>query len=99
MATDYQELIPNNVDLAGNKTLQRALEHWPPPFLNWWREMGPSDFLASDVYLRTATSVDAKGWASYGSTKMPAYRWRSLLAAPVRDRHSGFVDADGQPLW
>jgi hypothetical protein len=59
MAIDYQELIPNNVDLAGNKVLQRALEHWQPRFLDWFREMGPSDFHASDVYLRTATSVDA----------------------------------------
>ena len=61
MAIDYQERIPNNVDLAGNRTLQRALEHWQPRFLDWWREMGPSDFLAADVYLRTATSVDAQG--------------------------------------
>ena len=26
MAIDYQERIPNNVDLASNRTLQRALE-------------------------------------------------------------------------
>ena len=58
MDIDYQELIPNNVDLAGNKTLQRALEHWQPHFLDWWREMGPSDFNAAAVYLRTATSCD-----------------------------------------
>ena len=35
------ERIPNNVDLAGNKRLQRALEHWQPKYLEWWRDMGP----------------------------------------------------------
>src|SRR6266852_5115196 len=49
MAIDYQERIPNNVDLAENRTLQRALEHWQPRFLDWWRGMGPSDFLADAV--------------------------------------------------
>ena len=39
--------------------LQRALEHWQPAFLRWWDEMGPSDFKANDVYLRTAVGVDA----------------------------------------
>ena len=29
------ERIPNNVDLAGNKRLQRALEHWQPAYLDW----------------------------------------------------------------
>jgi benzoyl-CoA 2,3-epoxidase subunit B len=99
MAIDYQELIPNNVDLAGNKTLQRALEHWQPRFIDWWREMGPSDFLASDVYLRTATSVDAKGWASYGAVKMPDYRWGIFLADAVPDRTIGFGDELGKPAW
>jgi benzoyl-CoA 2,3-dioxygenase component B len=99
MAIDYQELIPNNVDLAGNKVLQRALEHWQPRFIDWWREMGPSDFLASDVYLRTATSVDAKGWASYGAVKMPEYRWGIFLADAVPDRTIGFGDEYGKPAW
>ena len=57
MPIDYQERIPNNVELAENKTLQRALEHWQPRFLDWWKQMGPSDFLAAEIYLRTATSV------------------------------------------
>lgn len=99
MAIDYQELIPNNVDLAGNKVLQRALEHWQPRFIDWWREMGPSDFLASNVYLRTATSVDAKGWASYGAVKMPEYRWGIFLADAVPDRTIGFGDEYGKPAW
>ncbi|MGA2087515.1 MAG: benzoyl-CoA 2,3-epoxidase subunit BoxB, partial [Stellaceae bacterium] len=90
MAIDYKERIPNNVGLADDPTLQRALEHWQPRFLDWWRELGPSTFQGADVYLRTATSVDAKGWATYGTTKMPEYRWGIFLAEPVADRRIGF---------
>ena len=60
MAIDYLERIPNNVNLADNRRLQRALEDWQPKFLDWWRDMGPEGFQARDVYLRTAVSVDAQ---------------------------------------
>jgi benzoyl-CoA 2,3-epoxidase subunit B len=99
MAIDYSEKIPNNVNLATDKTLQRALEHWQPHFLDWWREMGPHDFASSEVYLRTATGVDAAGWASYGAVKMPDYRWGIFLAEPIADRKIGFGDSYGQPVW
>jgi len=99
MAIDYKERIPNNVGLADDPTLQRALEHWQPRFLDWWRELGPSTFQGADVYLRTATSVDAKGWATYGTTKMPEYRWGIFLAEPVADRRIGFGEVMGQPAW
>jgi benzoyl-CoA 2,3-dioxygenase component B len=96
---DYSERIPNNVNLANDRALQRALEHWQPRFLDWWAEMGPSDFAAADVYLRTATGVDAQGWASYGTVKMPDYRWGIFLAEPVAERKIGFGDNFGQPAW
>jgi benzoyl-CoA 2,3-dioxygenase component B len=99
MSVDYQERIPNNVDLGNNRTLQRALEHWQPRFLDWWREMGPTDFLASDVYLRTAVSVDQKGWAQFGYVKTPDYRWGIFLAEPETDRRIGFGDEMGKPVW
>jgi benzoyl-CoA 2,3-dioxygenase component B len=99
MAIDYQERIPNNVDLASNRTLQRALEHWQPRFLDWWRELGPTDFQAADVYLRTAVSVDRKGWASFGYVKMPEYRWGVFLAEQDPERTIGFGDELGKPVW
>ena len=99
MTINYSEKIPNNVDLAHDRTLQRALEHWQPHFLQWWHEMGPSDFEKADVYLRTATSVDAKGWASYGAVKMPDYRWGIFLADQQPGRTIGFGDQMGQPVW
>ncbi|MBI3370631.1 MAG: benzoyl-CoA 2,3-epoxidase subunit BoxB [Betaproteobacteria bacterium] len=99
MTINYAEKIPNNVNLAGERTLQRALEHWQPHFLNWWQEMGPSDFQGCDVYLRTAVSVDAQGWANYGAVKMPEYRWGIFLADAVPERSIGFGDSIGRPVW
>jgi benzoyl-CoA 2,3-dioxygenase component B len=99
MSINYSEKIPNNVNLANDKTLQRALEHWQPRFLTWWHEMGPTDFEKADVYLRTAVSVDAEGWAQYGAVKMPDYRWGIFLADAVPNRAIGFGDAMGEPAW
>ena len=96
---NYQEKIPNNVDLSTDLSLQRALEHWQPKFKNWWTEMGPEGFQASDVYLRTATSVDADGWATYGKVKMPEYRWGIFLNDKVQDRKIHFGDNIGKPVW
>jgi benzoyl-CoA 2,3-dioxygenase component B len=99
MESNYQDRIPNNVDLGSNRTLQRALEHWQPEFLNWWHGLGPSDFNAAEVYLRTAISVDTKGWATFGYVKMPDYRWGIFLAEPEADRRIGFGDNIGQAAW
>src|SRR4051812_9648783 len=99
MAIDYLEKIPNNVDLASDRSLQRALEHWQPEFLEWWKGMGPTDFQSADVYLRTAISVDAKGWADYGYVKMPDYRWGIFLAERDENRTIGFGDEYGKPQW
>jgi benzoyl-CoA 2,3-dioxygenase component B len=99
MTINYSEKIPNNVNLANDRALQRALEHWQPRFLDWWREMGPNDFASADVYLRTATGVDAQGWASYGAVKMPDYRWGIFLAEPITERTIGFGDNFVQPVW
>ncbi|MDH3242714.1 MAG: hypothetical protein OEO83_18830 [Alphaproteobacteria bacterium] len=42
MATiNYDEKIPNNVNLSGDARLQRALENWQPKYLEWWKELGP----------------------------------------------------------
>src|SRR6516164_5141173 len=99
MTIDYYERIPNNIGLGDNRALQRALEHWQPHFLDWWKEMGPAAFAVADVYLRTAMTVDEQGWASYGMVKMPEYRWGIFLADPVPDRRIGFGDSIGEPVW
>jgi benzoyl-CoA 2,3-dioxygenase component B len=93
------EKIPNNVDLSSDRRLQRALEQWQPGFLAWWYEMGPDGFQTRDVYLRTAISVDAAGWAHFDYVKMPDYRWGIFLADPMPDRRIGFGDQLGDPVW
>ena len=99
MAIDYQERIPNNVNLADNRRLKRALESWQPKFIDWWREAGPVERQTNDVYLRTAISVDAKGWAQFGYVKMPEYRWGIFLNPAEEGRTIGFGDHMGEPAW
>src|SRR3981081_4303488 len=98
-AINYDDRIPNNVDLSNNKTLQRALEHWQPRFLDWWKDLGPAVFRNNDVYLRTATSVDQQGWATLGMVKMPEYRWGILLAEQKANSTRGLCDNIGAPAW
>lgn len=99
MNIDYAQKIPNNVDLASDRTLQRALEHWQPEFLNWWRQMGPDGSNDLEVYLRTAISVDRAGWAQFGYVKMPDYRWGIFLNPALPDRKVGFGAHKGESLW
>jgi len=96
---NYNDRIPNNVDLAGDKTLQRALEHWQPAFLNWWSEMGPEGTHKHDVYLRTAVSVDKAGWAQFAHVKMPDYRWGIFMNPALPDRKIGFGAHRGEAAW
>ncbi len=96
---DLTAKIPNNVELGQDKRLLRALEQWLPNYLDWWKEMGPEGYQEKDVWLRTAVSVDAEGWAHFDYVKMPEYRWGIFLADPGRDRRIGFGDAMGQPVW
>ena len=70
MSINYNEKIPNNVNLSGDRRLQRALERWQPKFLNWWDELGPEKSTDFDVYLRTAISVEKDGWADRKSTRL-----------------------------
>ena len=96
---DYSERIPNNVGLAGNRRLRRALESWQPNYIKWWQELGPDGSTGFDVYLRTAISVESDGWANFGYVKMPEYRWGIFLAKPGLDRKISFGDHRGEPVW
>jgi benzoyl-CoA 2,3-epoxidase subunit B len=98
-AVDIDARIPNNVDLAGDRRLQRALESWQPRFAAWWRELGPVAYQDADVYLRTAVSVGQDGWANFDHVKMPDYRWGIFLADPEPDRRISFGEHVGEPVW
>ncbi len=96
---DYTAKIPNNVGLAEDRRILRALEGWYPGYLDWWQNMGPEGFQEAMVYLRTAVSVDAQGWAKFDYVRMPEYRWGILLAAQEEDRKIPFGRHFGEPAW
>ena len=99
MAIDYSQKIPNNVQLADDRTLQRALEQWQPNFIQWWDDVGPDESAKLDVYLRTATSVDPQGWAHFDYVKMRDYRWGIFLNPAEADRKIHFGDHLGEAAW
>jgi benzoyl-CoA 2,3-epoxidase subunit B len=96
---DYSSTIPNNVGLASDRRILRALEGWHPGYLDWWRDMGPEGFQEALVYLRTAVSVDHKGWAKFDYVRMPDYRWGILLAPAEEERTIPFGRHFGDPVW
>ncbi len=96
---NYDTLIPNNVGLSSDRRVLKALEKWHPGYINWWHDMGPNGFQESLAYLRTAVSVDSKGWAKFDYVKMPEYRWGVLLAPAVEDRRIPCGEHFGDLAW
>ena len=99
MQISYDSLIPNNVGLSSDKRVLKALEKWHPGYIKWWNDLIPKKFQESRVYLRTAVSVDPKGWAKFDYVKMPEYRWGILLAPQVENRTIPCGEHMGEPAW
>src|SRR3954471_1045839 len=99
MNVDYSTKIPNNVNLGEDRQVLKALEGWHPGYMNWWKDMGPEGFQESLVYLRTAYSVDPRGWAKFDYVRMPEYRWGILLAPQEENRVVPFGEHFGEPAW
>ena len=99
MAINYNERIPNNVDLGDNRRLQRALENWQPRFLDWWSELGPEGTGNFDIYLRTAINVEPEGWAHYDYVKMPEYRWGIFVNPLIESKKISFGEHQGEDVW
>ncbi|WGW02380.1 benzoyl-CoA 2,3-epoxidase subunit BoxB [Tropicibacter oceani] len=95
----YDTQIPNNVGLSSDRKVLKALEKWHPGYINWWNRLIPQNFQDSMVYLRTAVSVDPKGWAKFDYVKMPEYRWGVLLAPQVEDRRIPMGEHKGELAW
>ena len=95
----YDTLIPNNVGLSSDRRVLKALEKWHPGYINWWNDLIPKQFQESLVYLRTAVSVDPKGWAKFDYVKMPEYRWGVLLAPQVEGRTVPCGEHAGEAAW
>lgn len=96
---NYDDMIPNNVDLSSDRRLKRALEKWQPAFLDWWQSVGPQVFQNNEIYLRTAISTDPGGWAQFGHVKMSDYRWGIFLADREKDRTITCGEDAGKPVW
>ena len=100
MAINYSEKIPNNVNLADDRTLQRALEQWQPNFINWWDDVGPDGSTNYDVYLRTA---DQRRPAGLGAVRLREDARLPLghLPQPGRRRTAQihFGDHKGEKAW
>ena len=99
MHVDYDTMIPNNVGLSEDRRVLKALEKWHPGYIDWWMGLGPEGFQEVLVYLRTAVSVDSKGWAKFDYVKMPDYRWGILLAPAEEGRTVPFGEHKGEPAW
>ena len=101
MSINYSERIPNNVDLVRRPTLCSARSRrGSRSYLDWWREMGPEGFQDDDVYLRTATSVDAEGWATLRlreDARLPLGHLPRRRRCPTA--RIGFGDHMGEPVW
>src|SRR5262245_24132393 len=87
---DYTTRIPNNVNLTEGWASPPGAGAWHPGYIGWWMAMGPAGFQEALVYLRTAVSVDPKGWAKVDYLKMPQYRWGNLLAPQEEGRKIPF---------
>ncbi len=96
---NYDGLIPNNVGLADDLRVRKALETWHPGYIDWWKSMGPEGFQNSPVYLRTAVGVGSEGWAKFDFVRMPEYRWGVLLAPQGEGRTIPFGAHKGEPAW
>ncbi len=96
---NYDTRIPNNVGLSEDRKVLKALEKWHPGYIDWWNRLIPQNFQESMVYLRTAVSVDPKGWAKFDYVKMPEYRWGVLLAPQVEDRMIPCGEHKGEKAW
>ena len=95
----YDTRIPNNIGLSQDRKVLKALEKWHPGYIDWWNKLIPRNFQESMIYLRTAVSVDPKGWAKFDYVKMPEYRWGILLAPQVKDRVVPMGEHKGKKAW
>ena len=92
---NYDELIPNNVDLANDAQLKKALERWQPKYVEWWNEAGPEDTKDLEDTRRSwrcATSLPRTGSAANtGRLALPSPSIPPLAAPPplgVRAPHT-----------
>ena len=106
MAIDYQERIPNNVDLAGNRTLAARARTLAAALPRLVARDGADAISSAPMSICAPRPRSMpQGWASFGTVKMPDYRWGIFLADAVarpphrlrrRDRQAGWQQVPGE---
>src|SRR4030065_490214 len=86
---DYREKIPNNVDLAADRRLQRALESWQPAFLGWGKGAEPRPARRRLIGVQGATEpASVEQQRHLGNTAPSLYDLRNLFQINVEEgRH------------
>ena len=85
---DIDAKIPNNVDLAGDRRLQRALESWQPKFIEWWKTARARRLPGQRRCTCARRSPSARKAGPTSTTcEMPDYRWGIFLAEPRAGSH------------
>ena len=98
-AIDYIERIPNNVNLAENRRLLRALERLAAQVPRVVARHGTRWLPGQGGLPAHRHQRGRGGWAQFGYVKMPDYRWGIFLAEPEAGRQVNFGDHLGQPAW
>ncbi|GIT09600.1 MAG: hypothetical protein CM1200mP30_32300 [Pseudomonadota bacterium] len=65
MTINYNEKIPNNVDLSGDKDFSELWKTGSLNFLTGGKNLAPGQNSELNVYLRTAISVGKKGMGPF----------------------------------
>ena len=81
--------IPNNVDLKRQQAAPARAREVAAGYIDWWNEMGPTDFQDRTTSTCAPPSASIKGgWANFDYVKMPDYRWGIFLAEPIETARS-----------
>ena len=98
---DFNEKIPNNVNLADDRRLLRALESWQPAYLDWWRELGPIDSAETDsIYVTDADEIIRLfTWCDFLEQRDGVYAFYKPLVDALRSWTRGIeaFASDGRP--
>ena len=94
---DIDAKIPNNVDLAGDRRLQRALEQWQPRFVRWWEDLGPAVFSQVEAMLDEQAQAVAKQGVVIDQQQLHGFdRTRFELVQMDESRHPRHTQLRGR---
>ena len=81
---DYDGLIPNNVGLADDLRVRKALETWHPGYIDWWKSMGPEGFQNAPCTCAPRSASAARAGRNSASSKCRNIAGASCSLPPSR---------------